>query len=276
MANRFHFHGFAIGAAGRITSPFSKPIEVQASVALPQIGGYGQSRSARFKFREFLQFELAHCEVSGDECVCDDDERTSFRTRLTSTVEGLNISGMVTADRVVATLSSIHVAGEKEPSVRLIGSRFENLRIAGIPVEVDIATDVFDRYPTHSELRDAYGADEKLRRLIDGPSVEEYGEKAPPHILRWFRPGKGAELPAIHGKTLTSLVRGIRPAAAGFKPWGHVIHLDGFGTIRLAEVEIDKITRTVNMIQVDTECPHKAKIMACSVSDGGDDYSAVD
>jgi len=271
LANRFHFHGFAIGAAGRIMKPFSETIEVQASAALPPIGGYCHWRSAGFKFREFLKFDDAHCEVYGSECPCDDGQM-SFRTRLIATVEGLNISGMVTADRVVATLSSIHYAGDDEPSVRLIGTRFENLRIAGVPVDVDIATDVFDAYPTHASLASAYRDDKKIRDFIDSLTLKDTIDQAPPHVRCWFLPGKGDGLPSHRGKTLLSLVRGVRAAGGGLQSWGHVIHLEGFGTIRLAEVEIDKVTRAVNMIQVDTECPFKAQLFACSVSDGGDDY----
>jgi hypothetical protein len=69
-----------------------------------------------------------------------------------------------------------------------------------------------------------------------------------------------------------SLVRGLKPASKGLDCYGHVVHLEGFGTIRLAEVEISKLTRTVNMLQVETDCPHRALMMMSSVSDGGEDY----
>lgn len=275
MPSRFRFHGYAIGAAGQIRKPFSEVIEVQAASALPQIGGHGSARTAHFKYREILQFELAHTEVTGGPCDCDrDSDKTSFSTRINSTVEGLNILGMVTADRVVATLSSTYTAAsDGEPSVRLIGTRFENLRIAGIPIDVDLATDLLDRYDTHRSLAAAYKADDKIQSLIDQLSLKDRASEAPPYILRWLSALEGrGELPATRGITPISLVRGLEPKGAGLDCWGHIIHLPGFGTIRLAEIEISAKTRNVNMIQVDLDCPYKGQIMLCSIADGGDDY----
>jgi hypothetical protein len=271
LANRFHFRGYAIGAAGRVGNPFSEIVEVQAAMALPHIGGHGTARSAAFKHRDIVRFDLAHSEVTGARCDCDDDE-VSYSTRITSTVEGLNILDMVTADRVVATLSSRYKRdSDGEPSVSLIGTRFENLRIAGIPVEVDLAHDVFDRFDTHRALAHAYKTDEKIRTLVDRLCLRHRAHEAPPHILRWFNLlESGGELPASRGITGLSLVRDLAPARLA--PWGHVIHVAGFGTIRLAELEISKTTRTVTMIQVDLDCPYQAQFMFCAVADGGDDY----
>lgn len=275
MPSRFRFRGYAIGAAGRIDKPFSEIIEVQAASALPQIGGYGSARSAGFQYREILRFDLAHTEVTGAPCDCDDDDNEpSYSTRINSTVEGLNILGMVTVDRVVATLASTYTpASDGEPSVRLLGTRFENLRIAGIPVEVDLATDVLDRFDTHRSLAQAHQTDDGVRNLFDRVTLKHGAKEAPAHILRWFNTSEeGGALPASRGITGLSLVRGLAPGRAGLDCWGHVIHVPGFGTIRLAEVEISRTTRNVSMIQVDLDCPYKARLMFCEVADGGDDY----
>jgi hypothetical protein len=272
LAKHFHFRGSAIGAAGRISSPISEIIEVQAATALPQIGGHGTARSAAFKHREILQFHLAHSEVTGAPCDCDDNP-TSHSTRITCTVEGLNILGMITADRVVATLASTYTsASDGEPSVRLLGTRFENLRIAGIQVDVDLATEVFDQFDTHRGLAHAYSTNDAVRGLVDQLTLKQRAKEAPPHILRWLHQTEGNELPSSRGITSLSLVRGLTPKEGGLDCWGHIIHVPGFGTIRLAELEISKTTRTVNMIQVDVDCPHKAQLMMCSISDGGEDY----
>ena len=277
MPSRFRFHGYAIGAAGRISKPFSELIEVQAASALPQLGGRGSARSACFQYREILKFDLAHTEVTGSRCDgdCDDDRKeASFSTRITSTVEGLNILDMVTADRVVATLSSTYTAAsDGEPSVKLIGTHFENLRIAGIPVDVDLAVDVFDGHDTHRALAHAYKTDDGVRELVDRLTLKHRAKEAPAHILRWFSPAEGgSELPASRGITAVSLVRDLAPRRSGLDCWGHVVHIKGFGTIRLAEVEVSKVTRTVNMIQVDLDCPYKGQLMLGSIADGGDDY----
>ncbi len=275
MPSRFRFHGYAIGAAGRIHRPFSELIEVQAATALPQIGGHGSARSARFKYRDIFQFDVAHSEVTGAPCHSDcDDKPASYGTHIQATLEGLNVMGMVTADRVVANLASTYgPASDGEPSVVLVGTRFENLRIAGIPVHVDLATDVFDRYPTHRALVQAYRTDEGVRGLFDRVTLKDHAHQAPEHILRWFSHSHGgAELPATRGITSVSLVRELAAEKAGLELWGHVIHVPGFGTVRLAEIDISRVTRTVNMIQIDLDCPYKAQIMCAMIADGGEGY----
>ena len=277
MSSRFRFHGFAIGVAGQVTEPFSEHIEAQGATALSAIGGHGAARVSSFKRREFLQFDQLISSVSGTDCGCDSDELLAV-TQLQASVEGLNILGIVTADRVVANLVSTYTDGsDGEPSVRLLGTRFENLRVAGIPVHVDVATDVFDKYDTHRSLSDAYRTDREVRELIERVRVKENSQDAPSRARRWFcKSGDSDELPATYGVTRVSLVRGLEVGKPGLANWGHVIHVDGFGTIRLAEVEISKRTRVVNMIQIEFDCPFKGQMMCLSVGDGGEPNGQVD
>jgi hypothetical protein len=138
---------------------------------------------------------------------------------------------------------------------------------------VDLAVDFYDRFDTLRTLAHAYKTDESVRALVDQLTLKHRAKEAPAHILRWFSASEdGGELPTSRGITSLSLVRGLSPRRAGLDCWGHVIHVEGFGTIRLAEVEISKVTRNVNMIQVDLDCPYKGQVMACSIADGGDDY----
>lgn len=138
MNNKLRFHGFAIGVGGRITQPFKELIEVQAATAVPWAGGHGSAQSAGFSYRNILKFDLAHSEVTG--LSGDDDEETPRSIHVKSLIEGLNILDMVTADRVVANLvSTFPPTTNSESSLRFLGTRFENLRIAGTGIEVDIA-----------------------------------------------------------------------------------------------------------------------------------------
>src|SRR5260370_31946952 len=63
-------------------------------------------------------------------------------TQVASTVEGLNILDVVTADRVVARLTSSHDLTDGEAHIHLVGSKFENLRIAGCEVDVKLRHDL--------------------------------------------------------------------------------------------------------------------------------------
>ena len=260
LNNRFRFHGYAVGAAGRMDRPFTDLIEVQASSAVPRIGGRASGRSVGFQYRDIIRFDLAHTEVTAD--ICDDDcggdKISSAHTQIRSTIEGLNILSMVTADRLVANLvSTANSTPETDPTVRLLGTRFENLRIAGIPVQVDLGCDVFDRYDTHTSLATAYRTDAAVRNLIDPPGAEKASD---------------CEMPATRGSTRASLVRGICAEGPGLEIEGHVIRVQGFGTIRLAEVELTKRTRLVTMLQIDFDCPYQGRVMFCEIADGGEGY----
>src|SRR6266571_2362466 len=63
--NRFLFHGHAIAAAGKITSPFQDIIPAQAASALPIDGGYGSARVENFRYKEIFSFASAYSEVAG-------------------------------------------------------------------------------------------------------------------------------------------------------------------------------------------------------------------
>jgi hypothetical protein len=277
LPGRFRFKGTAIGAGGRITTPFKEPIEVQAAAALPEIGGYGSARSSHFHHREFLRFDLAHSEVIGSRSD-EDDEKAVFSTLIKSTVEGLNIMGMITADRIVANLVTSFKYGEDQPSVKLIGSRCENLRVAGIPIKVVFATDILDKHDTHKSMREAYGTVERVRDLFGDAALKERFPKAPSKVARWFchpfetPPETEAkpQMPEINGISHVSLVRHLEPDGDGLDCWGHVIRVEGFGVIRLGEVSISPLSRSVTMLHVVLGSPVTGAMMCCSAEDGCD------
>lgn len=255
MPNRFSFKGFAVGASGHFTFPFNERIEVQAASALPEIGGYGSAKVCNFNFRDIVRFDVAQTMVIGSSEGCREDGSV-HTTLLQSSVEGIDVMGMLTADRVVAHLLTQYKDEEPEPTVQLIGTRFENLKMAGIPVTVDLATDVLDKAPKYSDLNNAYReGNEDVTRLFGTPEVRE----------RWFRhPAKAESLPKRG-----SLVRGIIPEGPGLNWEGHVAVVPGVGTIRLAEIRINPLTRIVNMIEIKFDCPWRCDMMMCAVEDGG-------
>src|SRR5260370_17620495 len=65
---------------------------------------------------------------------------------------------MPTADRVVSRIyiyAPADPADKSEPSFSITGSQFENLRIAGYKVDVQLATPEFHALDTHSEAAKA-------------------------------------------------------------------------------------------------------------------------
>jgi hypothetical protein len=274
VGSRYRFNGHAIGAAGRINNPFQEIIEIQAAAALPEIGGYGTARSNNFRYREILQFEAAHSEVTGSKS--NGNSAEVYNSLIKSTVEGLNIMGMVTADRVVANLVSVHDGGpDSEPSIKLAGSRFENLRIAGVPVKVDLCLDIFDGLHTHQQVLDAYRTKNEFRTLFDSLTLKHKLNEAPSRVQRLFyKPAADdAQMPHTKGITSVSLVRKLEPERPPeYKCYGHVIYVEGFGTIQLAELLLSKQTRRLTMIQVNLGSPVEGDLMAVAADDGGSPF----
>ena len=185
---------------------------------------------------------------------------------------------MVTADRIVANItSSYDPNGAGEPRVKLIGSRFENLKIAGIPIKVELAVDTFDKYPTYQLLAEKYEAKDDdgqhVRDLFDDITLKKRYNEAPPKVARWFNPPRqdNTKMPEHKGVTSVSLIKKLTPmdAGAGLDCFGHVIHVSGFGTIRLAEVGISSATRAVTMLQVNLGSPAGGRVSGGGADDGG-------
>lgn len=132
MERTFLYHALASGVSGRITSPFQDLIEVQAASALPPTGGYSASRAENFRYKEILSFRSATTLTIGS----FSESKRKYSTLATTTIEGLNILGVITADRVVARLASAQPEEGGAPEVTIVGSHFENLQVAGCPLDV--------------------------------------------------------------------------------------------------------------------------------------------
>jgi hypothetical protein len=243
MEKRFLYHGEAVAASGVITLPFQEVIDIQASVSLPTSGGYGSSRVDGFKYRELLSFASAHSVVIGAYSNAD----KAWQTLATTTIEKLDVMGVVTADRIVARITSKHPVNGAEPSIIPLGSSFENLRIAGVPVAVDLATDLFTTLGTFTGLQKAYASDAKsldpmLMVASDGKTLPQ--SKA--------------------GMCGVTLVRGC-----GYRDKANVtknaIKVEHFGTVYLAEMYVDGNARRLTMLRIEMGCP----------VEGGMDFGAV-
>ena len=145
----YFYNAHAHGLSARFERPVEHMIEVQAATSLPTTGGHGNARLNKFKFQEFVSYETAYSHVSGSQNKAD----AAYTTLVTATIEGLNILDVVTADRIVARMSSQHPGDHHEPHIVFLGSRFDNLRIAGCPVEAELNHDLFLRLDTFAAIR---------------------------------------------------------------------------------------------------------------------------
>jgi hypothetical protein len=143
----FLYHALASGVSGKITLPFQEVIEVQGASALPFTGGYSPSRVDKFQYRELLSFSSAGTLTTGSET------SDSFDTLATATIEGLNIHNVITADRIVARLASKYLKDSGVHGATFAGSHFENLRIAGKRVEIEIPAERLNSPPRSENIQ---------------------------------------------------------------------------------------------------------------------------
>ena len=257
MPRRFRFHGHAIGAGGRINHPFHEFVDIQAASALPEIGGHGSAQASDFRYRDVIRFAHAQTEVTGSHGQ-DPKGNPLHKTLVRARIEGLDIMGMVTADRIELRLVSYSGDdSDDEPCFKFTGSYFHNLRIAGIPVKVRLAVDVFDRLHQHKELVKSYKEGGEFRRLFEAATLKDRIHQVPARVRGWFQeaPEKGSELPHFDGVTTLSFASELEWDGAKLPCHGHVIHVDGFGTIHLAEASVSKHERHVTMLRVDLGSP---------------------
>jgi len=227
----FHYHACAHAFSGRFTRPFDHLIDVQAASSLPVIGGHGNARIENFQFREFVSFKKGYTHVSGGHQADDH----SNNTLVTATVEGLNILDILTADRVVVRLYSRHPAGEPEGSVSMVGSKFENLKIAGYELDVELDCELFENIRTFKDAQKAFEKDAAFRKIALDP----------------FHSGRELQSQGPNGAFVCSLVKEMNTSCPGVKRTGHSFYVHGFGKIFLGEVMIVHGERTLTMVRLE-------------------------
>jgi len=232
----FNGHGHAL--SGHITHPFDHQIEVQAGMSLPTTGGIGHARVENFRFREYVSFSTAYTYVAGSK-----RGRDTYTTLVTSVVENLNILDVVTADRVVARLASHHSLDEElnqeEPEITLLGSKIDNLKITGCPVQLIFEDDLFLRCNTFETLKKEFDGSAGFRKMAADPFVT-----TPPRVPVEPR-----------GVFLCSLVKQMEINCPGVKAVGHAFEVPEFGRVYIGEVLAQYRKRTVTMLRFDLGCP---------------------
>jgi len=185
----FHYHASAHALSGELTRPVQRVIEVQAGISLPSTGGVGSTRVENFRVDEVVSFKRGYTHVSGS--VKDETDKKIYTTHATAAVEGLNILDVVTADRIVARLSSSYQDPPPERpvpyegKVLLLGSKFENLSIAGYQVDVELDHELLTLDPgTFAAVREGFRPrGSKLRELADEALKARRIEKVLPEQL---------------------------------------------------------------------------------------------
>ncbi len=268
----YHAHGFALG--GTITKPFKAELDSHAATTLPVVGGYASAKSENFRFKEMVSFKSAHTYISG---IRNDDGVHS--TVVNTLIEGLNILDVITADAIIGRLSSKHVDG-KEPEIIPLGSSFENLRIAGQPVEIDLDNDLFLKYPTYSALQThftgpdhtaEYQAKKKPRYLWqrdseDLPPELEKGMMVPPDT--GYHDTKGV----LHNSMVKQVRLSGKAGEAEERTYGYAIRIPQVGRLYLGEVFTSADTKRLSMLRLELGSPVTGTLAAAGPVSNGSWY----
>jgi hypothetical protein len=204
--------------------PCCEIIPGQAATSLSQTGGESYATVRNFDWKGIFRFDEASSYVTGS------TDHGAHNTLATVTVRGLNIANMVTADRITARVSSRHQADEKrvvgEGEITLVGSSFENLRIAGYPVNVVTDGGILGRCVDYEQTQEM---------------VRELGGYIHPSMkVMSCRPQARLECP--------------KDGPVEMRPDGG-IQVREFGTIYLATVIIKPSYRRISMLRVELGCP---------------------
>lgn len=258
--SRHHSQHMYNASAYSVSAEFERPkkhsMAPQASVVLAGHGGHGSSRASAYNVDGLISFKNAYSEVGGS----FDDCHGLHTTHAWSVVEGLNVADMLTADRVVARMAVYHSSHGSEATYDITGSYFENLRIAGYPIEVKLATHVFHDHDTYSKVAKAHHARKTDEWLVGGKltklksnELTELEDKY--HALigmsEVVKEWKKSTRPADRGSYWFSPANNLEwKPSSEILDFGSIICIPKFGVIRLAEMVVHRHSRTLRMFRV--------------------------
>lgn len=297
-----YFHAEAHALSGKLKLPFAQEIKKQAFVKLEgQLAdlpddvraqrNYFSQHAKNYRLEGIISYASAHTQVSGH---ASDKHEGASVTLATSVVEDLNVLNVVTADRVVAQISTTHIPGQPCPHVTFLGTHFENLRIArhraepylkldltgkraegekALPVDkgTDLMKAIEAQYQRLKAKFEALGNERKKMRLTtaDGLPDEKYhGFNLNSRDIEDKRNEAREEKDVKWAGITCSLVENVEikdisvKAADGqsiqipppARSFGHVIHIPDFGNIFLAELTVNHNSYHLTMIRVDMGC----------------------
>jgi len=230
----FAYHAQAIGFSASLYKPCCENVPGQASVSLSQTGGESYATVRNFDWKGIFRFDEASAYVTGSE------DHGSYNTLSTVTVRGLNIANMVTADLVIARVSSRHDRDDKgaissEGRITLEGSAYQNLRVAGRHVSARLST------PGCSNVTFAQALDfaKQQRGFVNAGTNTASCSIA--------TEASAEDLNVEHGK----------------------IVVPEFGTIYLAGVVFKPSYRRISMLRVELGCPLGGGVEACGGEGNG-------
>ena len=250
---QYHAHGFALG--GSFTQPFKAEIDTHAATTLPVVGGYASAHAEDYRFKDLVSFKSAHTYISGIR-----NEDGTHSTVVNTVVEKLDILGVITADAIIGRLSSKHKDDDGEPEIIPLGSSFENLRIAGQPVHVDLHNELFLDHPSYSALTNHLTSQGSSAAAANIKYVwEQAGDELPPKLEQGMMVPRDAGFAHSKGVLHNSLVKQVRLSnSAGSVdeiPYGYAIRIPQVGCVYLGELFTSGSMKRLTMLRAELGSP---------------------
>jgi hypothetical protein len=257
------YHAEATVLEGHLRLPLTQEIKSQAHAKLPDEGGYIAQRAENYRLEGVISFRSAYTQVAGNR---DVKPGNGWATLTTTAIEGLNVLDVLTADRVVGQIITEHPLVGYVPSISFLGTRFENLRIAGHPVELNLDLDLFGAKPANDA---PYTLDPAVvgRVSRQNDRIREH-QDLPADLLERYN--RLSSTLGSREAVKCSLVNHADGAYPGLS-FGHVITIPDFGKITLA-----KLTLTHEDFKQETGIPEKTTVrltmidlqLGCAIAGG--------
>lgn len=271
---RTHFYHASVSAiSGHLKLPLAREIRPQALAELHKEGGYFSQRLENFSVEGVISIRSASTQVSGNRST---KPGQGWTTLTTTTIEGLNVLDVVTADRIVGQIVTEHPLEGYVPTVCFLGTRFENLRISGHAVNLDLDHNILGAKPDNDGpyTRDAgliARAKEQYKRVLESSEL--------PEDLR-ERYNQLSSNPGGSEAVECSLVNRANGSFPGLS-FGHILSVPDFGKIILAGLKVShrdphpttgapKITNVdLNMLDLKLGCVADGMVSVGSGSTNG-------
>lgn len=268
----FHYHAASNALGGVLTHPYKTVVSTAANSALANAGGYNSSPSVPFHLDHILHCEKAYTHVTGGE------EDGYWATLTTAVLEHVDLLEVVTADRIVAQISSKHPKEGNVPILSFVGSQFVNLRVNGQLIEP-----VLDLHPLPGKVTSSAKGKASpsaapkvssfhhpdVRKLAAEQSRKATSHRnAPDWVKRRYGWLQAAREIDDRGHVLCSIVKEIKGGDPD-NTFGHIIHVPGFGNIFLGEVTCDAKSYHLTMLRAEMGCASSGTVsMATAFTNG--------
>ncbi len=251
----FYFHADANSLGGFIENPF-RVVPSQASVSLPSVGGYASVRAHDFKFEEIISCRSTYTHVAGRPTKTNGP----WTARVTAVVEGLEVLGVLSAERAVARVFVEHPEDGGPPSVSFAGSHYHGLRLLGKDVELSLNSTLL---PEHHRGGDVYNEDESFPPEIGWSMLQDVAQRQSnalrdtPGVPGWAIERYGwlgtKQNAAEEGLAICSLVDRVETTSPA-QSYGHFLEVPDIGRFFLAEAMILPQSIQLTMIRAELGC----------------------